>query len=76
MSAFVVAAASKGILLSTDQTQLAEFGGHIHLSREWAYKLLHRMHFVKRKATTSKSKHAPEDFARLKLDFLDEVAGV
>ena len=39
--ASIVAAASKGILLSIDWTQLAEFGGHIHLNRGWAYKLLH-----------------------------------
>ena len=76
MSASIVVAASKGILLSIDRTQLAEFGGHIHLSGEWAYKLLHLMNFVKRKATTAKSKHAPEDFARLKQVFLDEVVGV
>ena len=76
VSASIVVAASKGTLLSIDRTQLAEFGGHIHLSREWAYKLLHLMNFVKRKATIAKSKHAPEDFARLKQVFLDEVVGV
>ena len=69
-------AATKGILQSIDRTQLAEFGGHIRLSREWAYKLLHRMNFVKRKATTAKSKYAPDDFARQKQAFLDEVVQV
>ena len=34
------------------------------------------MNFVKRKASTAKSKHAPEDFARLKKAFLDEVVAV
>ena len=76
VSASIVVAASKGILLSIDQSQLVEFGGHINLSREWAYKLLHRMNFVKRKATTAKSKYTPEDFARRKQAFLDEVVGV
>ena len=66
VSASIVVAASKGILQSIDRTQLAEFGGHICLSREWAYKLLQRMNFVKRKATTAKSKCDPDDFARLK----------
>ena len=58
------------------RTQLAKFGGHICLSREWAYKLLHRMKFVKRKATTAKSKYAPDDFARVKQAFLNEVVQV
>ena len=76
VSASIVVAASKGILLSIHQSQLVEFGGHINLSKEWAYKLLHRMNFVKRKATTAKSKYTPEDFARQKQAFLDEVVGV
>ena len=76
VSASIVVATSKGILQSIDWTQLAEFGGHIRLSREWAYKLLRRMNFVKRKATTAKSKYAPDDFARVKQAFLDEVVQV
>ena len=67
VSASIVLAASKGILQSIDCTQLAEFEGHTRLSREWAYKFLHHINFVKRKATTANSKHAPDDFARLKL---------
>ena len=76
MSTSIVVASSKGILHSIDRNQLAEFGGHIQLSREWAYKLLRRMNFIKRKATTANSKHAPEHFARLKQAFLDEVVGI
>ena len=38
--------------------------------------MLKRINFVKRKASTAKSKHAPEDFARLKKAFLDEVVAV
>ena len=40
------------------------------------YHLLSRMKFVRRKATTAKSKYAPEDFAALKRDFLNDVAAV
>ena len=40
VTASVVVAAARGILMSRDRTQLAEFGGHIELSREWAYHLL------------------------------------
>ena len=38
--------------------------------------MLHRINFVKRKATTTKSKHAPENFARLMQASLDEVVEV
>lgn len=62
--------------MSRDRTQLAEFGGHIDLSRQWAYHLLSRMKFVRRKATTAKSKYAPDDFAAVKRVFLDDVVAV
>lgn len=76
ITASVVVAAARGILISTDRSQLDEFGGHISLSRQWAYHLLGRMHFVRRKATTSKSKHKPLDFTELKKSFLDDVESV
>ena len=62
--------------MSHDRTQLAEFGGHIQLSRQWAYHLLSRMNYVKRKATTAKSKHTPADFAAAKESFLNDVVDV
>ena len=62
--------------MSRDRTQLAEFGGHIQLSRQWAYLLLSRTNFVKRKATTAKSKHTPADFAAAKEAFLNDVVAV
>ena len=34
------------------------------------------MKFVKRKATTAKSKHAPKDFAAVKRVFLNDVIAV
>ena len=73
ITASVVVAAARGILLSSDRSKLVKFGGHIDLSRQWAYHLLDRMKFVRRKATTSKSKHTPIDFAKLKEAFLDDV---
>ena len=76
VTASVVIAGARGILMSSDYRQLAEFGGHIYLSRQWTYHLLSRMKFVRRKATTAKSKYAPEDFAALKRDFLNDVAAV
>ena len=73
VSAAIAVAAARGILVSCDRSKLAEFGGHIDLGRHWAYGLLDRMKFVRRKATTAKSKHTPKDFASLKESFLDDV---
>ena len=76
MVALLQVAAARGILISQDRSKLAEFGGHIELSRQWAYHLLHRMDFVRRKATTSKSKHKPGEFEKVKKGFLDDVVSV
>jgi len=56
VSVRIAMAAARGILLKCDRTQLAEFGGPVQLNRYWAHSLLKRMKFVKRKATTAKSK--------------------
>ena len=69
--ASVVVAVGKGIMMSLNHTRLAEFGDHITLNRHWACHFLGRMKFVRRKAT-SKSRHAPEDFAAVKKDFLED----
>ena len=74
VTARVALAAAQAIILTQDRTKLAEFGGHIDLSLTWAYSLLSRMKFVKRRATTAKSKFSPENFAQLKADFLDDLS--
>ena len=71
----IVIATSRGILLSTDKSMLAEFGSHVELNRHWVYHLLDQMH-IQRKATTAKSKHVPQDFAQLNKNFLDDVSVV
>ena len=73
VSARIAIAAARGILLSTDKLKLLECGGHIQLNNTWAYSLLNRMKFVKRKATTAKSKYTLENFAQLKQRFLQDV---
>ena len=73
ISAAVVVAAAHGILTAYDRCKLREFGGHVNLNRQWAYGFLHRMNFVKRKATTSKSRYSEADFKELKLSFLKDV---
>ena len=50
ITASVVVAVACGILLSNDRSKLVKFGGHIELSRQWAYSVLARMKFVHRKA--------------------------
>ena len=54
VTARIAVAVVRGILLSCDRSKLAEFGGHVMLNRFWAYSLLKRMKFVKRKVTTAK----------------------
>ena len=74
MSARIAMAAARGILLSW--TKLAEFGGHVELNWHWAYSLMSRMKFVKRKVTTAKSKHSIMCFTQLKEAFLGDVVAM
>lgn len=73
VTARIVVAAARGILLHYDKSMLAEYGGHAQLNLHWAYSLLGRMNFVKRKATTSKSKHTVANFDQLKQALLDDI---
>ena len=72
----IVKAAARGILLAYDKAKLTKFGGHISLSKQWAHSLLHRMNFVQRKGTTSKSKFTVENFAQVKEQFLRDVVTI
>ncbi len=76
VTARIAVAAARGILVACDRSKLAEFGGHIHLSPSCGYSLLGRMNFVKRKATTTKSKLSLERFSELKLQFLNDVVSI
>ena len=76
ITASVVMAAGRGILMASGSYHLVEFGGHISLKRSWAYRLLQRMNFVRRKAMTSKGKQKPTDFYAVKKSFLDDVVSV
>ena len=73
VSARIAVAAARGIVHTYNKSLLAEFGGHVELTIDWAYSLLHRMKFVQRKVTTAKSKHAVTQFNQLKEQFLAEV---
>ena len=71
----VVIAIGRGILLKHDKRSLEEFGGHIKLGKEWAKSVLRRMGYTKRRAN-SKSKVLPNDFIRMKEDYLMDIKAV
>ena len=67
----VVISCAEGILMHEDACMLSR----VDLNKGWAQYLLHRMGFVKRKATT-KAKVIMENFAELKSDYLLEIKNV
>ena len=73
VSARIVVAAARGIIMSYDKDMLEEFGGHVRLNRHWAHSMMSRISFVKRRGSTAKSKHSITDFAELKHSFLNDV---
>ena len=73
VTARIAVAAAKGILLSTDQSKMAEFGGYIQLNWHWAYSLFKRMNYVQWKAMTAKSKYTISNFKEVKKSFLDQL---
>lgn len=73
VTARILIAAARGIIVACERSRLVEFGGHIQLSRHWAYSFFDRMKFVKRKVTTAKSKYTDANFAKVKEAFLNEV---
>ena len=63
----VVIAAVEGTVKATDCTLLFENSGHIKLSLNWAYSLLRRTCYTKRKATTkARTALTQEEFAVVK----------
>ena len=74
VTARIVEAAAKGILMSCKPSLLAEKGGHVELKRFWEYSLLTKMKFVKRKVATAKSKYSLAKFKDVKQAFLQDVA--
>ena len=68
----VAIAAAMGIIRKQDSNLLAQNGGHIALTRDWARSLLGRMGYVKRKAN-NKAKIAVTDFNELKSQFLIDI---
>ena len=76
-SAIVIGAAS-GIVRRMKPELLESNGGHIVLpiKKDWAKYLLGKMKFVKRKATTKKSKMTVANFDELKDNFLMDIKAI
>ncbi len=76
VTASVVVAAAKGILKATNRSSLLEYGGYINPTKDWAYHFLARMEFVRRKATTAKSKVSASVFTQLRDEFFSELFSI
>ena len=68
----VVIAAAKGVVIAKNRSLLKEFGGHICIDKPWAKSLLTRMHYVKRRGSTS-AKLPPADFEKVKMEYLEKI---
>ena len=68
----IVIACAEGIVKNHNSSLLASNGGHIALTKSWGKRLLSRMGFVKRKATT-KAKVTVQNFEELKVQFLLDI---
>ena len=59
-------------MLGKDSNMLAENGGYLDLTRDWAKRLMSRMGLVKHKATIV-LKITPKEFADLREQYLDDI---
>jgi len=71
----IVIASARGIVRKRDSRMLAENGGHVLLTKDWAQYLLLYMGYAKRK-TNSKVKITADNFEELRYNFLCEIKGI
>ena len=71
----IVAAAATAMVRKDDAKLLAENGGPLSITTNWAKSLLYRMQFVKRRGSTNK-KILVHDFEAIKTQFLIDVTAV
>lgn len=63
-----------GIVMSEDKQLISENGGPITLTKTWAYSLLQRMNFVKRRRSCTAKTHIPDEkFDAIKTEFLNKI---
>ena len=75
VNAEIAMASAKGLVKKTESRLLAENGGYIIFTKEWAHYLLGWMGLVKRKAN-SKVKISMNDFDELKEHFLCSISAL
>ena len=68
----IVMSCAEGIIKNHNSNLLASNGRHILLTKDWGKSILHRMGFVKRKAST-KAKVSIENFEEIKAQFLLDI---
>ncbi len=68
----ITMAAASAIVKNSDRNLLAENGGPISITANWAKSLLHRMNFVKRRGSSS-AKMTVSDFESVKEQFNSDV---
>ena len=78
VSASVINAVAKGIVLANDRSLLCENGGYISLNSDWARQTIYRMDVIgrtmsRRVATTASIPVAPGILKETKLDFLRRI---
>ena len=71
----IALACAEGIVRSADSNLLAANGGQILIIKDWAKSMLHRMGFMKRRAST-KAKVTVKDFEKKKEQFLLDIKAV
>ena len=76
VTARVVMAAARAIILIQDRSKLTEFGSDIEVNLGWAYLLLRCMKFVRRKATIANKKLTVESFTPMNKDFLNSLVAI
>ena len=75
VNAAIAMVTAKGIVRKKDSRMLAENGGHVVFTKDWAHYLLLQMGYVKRK-TNSKVKITMCNFEELKANFLSDVKAI
>ena len=71
----VVVGVARGMLLKYSHSSLAEFGGHINLTKGWDKSVLRRMGYTKRRGSST-AKVLPSNFEEMKELYLIDIMSV
>ncbi len=75
VSSKIAIATARGLIIHHNRRLLQENGGHIALSKGWAFSLFDRMGFVIRKGTKAGRKQ-PNDFPAIKEEYLKDIQSI